>query len=81
MLQGLLLVPQADLLSGRRFGDVYPYCPPAVSIGLLRWSVTGCILHDVQLSCLFDPHALGANFCYRTFPVWVWACSFSFLLS
>jgi hypothetical protein len=45
----------------------FPYSPPAVGFGLLRWLVAGCNLHIVQLSCLFEPHAMGANFCYRAF--------------
>jgi hypothetical protein len=58
------------------FRRCLPYSPPAVSFGLLRWSVAGCNLYVVQFSCLFEPHAMGAIFCYRTFPVLGWACSF-----
>jgi len=74
MLQGPLLIPQAGLLSGRRFG-LLPLLSPTRRFRLLRWSVAGCNLHVVQHSCLLVPHAMGANFCYRTSPVLVRDCS------
>ena len=40
----------------------FPYSPPAVGFVLLRWSVAGCNIHVVYHSCLFVPHAMGANF-------------------
>ena len=58
------------------FRRCFPYSPPPVGFGLLRWSIAGCNLHVVQLSCLFEPHAIDDNFCYHTFPVWGWTCSF-----
>ena len=58
------------------FRRCFPYSPPAVGFGLLRWSVIGCNLRVVQLSCLFEPHAMGANFCYRTFLLMRWCRSF-----
>ena len=50
------------------FRQCFPYSPPAVGFGPLRWSVAWCNFHDVQLSCLFEPHAVGDNFFYRTLP-------------
>jgi hypothetical protein len=58
------------------FRRCFPYSPPAVGFGFLRWSVAGCNLRVVQLSCLFEPHAMGANFCCRTFP-----CGFGLIAS
>jgi hypothetical protein len=58
------------------FRRCIPYSPRAVGFGLLRWSVAGSNPCFVQLSCLFELHVMGANFCYRTYPVLVWACSF-----
>jgi len=52
------------------FRRCLPYSPPPVCFGLLRWSVARCNLHVVQLSCLFEPHTIGANFCYHTYPCW-----------
>ena len=75
---GPLLVPQAGLLSGRHSCNVL-YSPPAVGFGLLRWSIARYNVIVVQLSRLFEPHAMGANFCYHTFLVWVLGCSFPFL--
>ena len=54
------------------FRRCFLHSPPAVGFGLLRWSVIGCNLRVVQLSCFFEPHAMGANFCYCTFPVMRW---------
>jgi hypothetical protein len=39
----------------------FPYSPPAVGFGLLRWSVARCNHYVVQLSCLFEPH-VGRQF-------------------
>jgi hypothetical protein len=44
------------------------YTPPAVGFGHVRWSITRCNLHVVQISCLFEPHAMGANFATVLFP-------------
>ena len=51
----------------RRFGG-FLYSPSAVGFRLVRWSIAGCDFNDVKRSCLFEPHVMGANFCYRTFP-------------
>jgi hypothetical protein len=64
---------RSDVWSFRKY---IPYSPPAVGFRFLRWSVAGCNLLVVQFSCLFEPHAMGAIFCYRTFPVLGCACNF-----
>jgi hypothetical protein len=53
MSQDPLLVPKTGLLSGCRFRDVF-FTLPQPSV---RWSIAGCNRHDVQICCLFEPHA------------------------
>jgi hypothetical protein len=40
----------------------FPYSPPAVGFGILRWSVVACSHRVVQLSCLFEPQFNGPKF-------------------
>ena len=64
---GLLLVPQAGLMSGRRF---YPVLSPAYGFGLLRCSIARYNVTVVELSRLSSPMPWAPIFCYRTFLAW-----------